>query len=77
MLLYPVLAKEQNKLLLSLKLAVLTIGVNWMMFNSFIGLILSGVMPQMLLRSGIDVAIFFLACIVISKYFVKPDMRRI
>lgn len=74
-LLYPVLAKEQNKLLLSIKLAVLTIGVNWIMFNSFMGLILSGIMSQMLLRSGIDVAIFFLACIVISKYFVKPDMR--
>ncbi len=75
--LYPVLAKEQNKLLLSIKLVVLTIGVNWIMFNSFIGLILSGVMSQMLLRSGIDVAIFFLSCIVISKYFVKPDIRRI
>ena len=49
----------------------LTIGVNWIMFNSFIGLILSGVMSQMLLRSGIDVAIFFLSGIVISKYFVK------
>ncbi len=73
--LYPVLAKEQNKLLLSIKLVILTIGVNWIMFNSFIGLILSGVMSQMLLRSGIDVAIFFLSCIVISKYFVKPDIR--
>ncbi len=67
--LYPVLAK-QNKLLLSFKLAVLTIGVNWIMFNSFIGLIFSDVMPQMLLRSGIDVAILFLSCIVIGKYFV-------
>ena len=74
-ILYPVLAKEQTKLLLSFKLAVLTIGVNWIMFNSFIGLIFSGVMSQMLLRSGIDVAIFFLSCIVISKYFVKPDIR--
>ena len=69
--LYPVLAKEQNKLLLSIKLAVLTIGVNWIMFNSFIGLILSGVMSQMLLRSGIDVAIFFLSCIVINKYLLR------
>lgn len=73
--LYPVLAREKNKLLLSIKLAVLTVGVNWIMFNSFIGLILSGVMPQMLLRSGIDVAVFFLSCIVICKYLVKPVMR--
>lgn len=73
--LYPVLAGERNKLLMSFKLAVLAIGVNWIIFNSFIGLIFSGVMLQMLLRSGIDAAILFLACIVIGKYFVKPDMR--
>ncbi|MFX4262258.1 hypothetical protein ACOBQJ_08650 [Pelotomaculum propionicicum] len=73
--LYPVLAGEQNKLLLSFKLAVLTIGVNWIIFNSFMGLILSGVMPQMLLRSGIDVAVFFLSCLVINTFFVKFDIR--
>lgn len=73
--LYPVLAGERNKLLLSLKLAVLAVGVNWIIFNSFIGLIFSGVMPQMLLRSGIDVAVFFISCHVIGKYFVRPDMR--
>lgn len=73
--LYPVLAREQNKLLLSFKLAVLTVGLNWIVFNSFIGLIFSGVMSQMLLRSGIDVAVFFLSCIVFSKYFATPDIR--
>lgn len=70
--LYPVLAGERNKILLSVNLAVLTVGVNWIIFNSFIGLIFSGVMSQMLLRSGIDVAVFFLSCIVISKYSVRP-----
>ncbi len=75
LVLYPVLAKEQNKLLLSIKLLVQTIGVNWIIFNSFIGLIFSGYMSQMLLRSGIDVAILFLSCTVISKYFIKPNLR--
>lgn len=72
--LYPVFAKEQKKFLLPIKLVVLTIGVNWIIFNSFIGLILSGFMSQMLLRSGIDVAILFLSSIVISKYFIKSDI---
>lgn len=73
-ILYPVLAREQNRLLLSIKLAVLTIGINWIIFNSFIGLIFSGFMSQMLFRSSIDVALFFLSCTVISKYFIKPDL---
>jgi len=74
LVLYPVFAKEPNKLLLSIKLVVLTIGVNWIIFNSFIGLIFSGFMPQVLLRSGIDVIVFFLSSIVINKYFVKPGI---
>lgn len=72
LVLYPVFAKEQNRLLLSVKLVVFTIGVNWIIFNSFIGLIFSGFMQQALLRSGIDVTVFFLSSIVINKYFVKP-----
>lgn len=72
LVLYPVFAKEQDKLLLSVKLVVLTIGVNWIIFNSFIGLIFSGFMTQLLLRSGIDVTVIFLSSIVINKYFVKP-----
>lgn len=71
LVLYPVFAKEQDKLLLSVKLVVLTIGVNWIIFNSFIGLIFSGFMPQVLLRSGIDVTVIFLTSIAINKYFVK------
>lgn len=73
--LYPIFAKGQNKLFLSTKLVVITIGINWIIFNSFIGLILSGVMQQMLLRSGTDVAVFFFTSITIQKYFVKPDIR--
>lgn len=69
--LYPVFAKEQNKLLQSVKLVVVTIGVNWIIFNSFIGLILSSFMPQALLRSGIDVTIFFLTSIIMNNYRVS------
>lgn len=38
----------------------LTIGLNWIIFNSFMGLIIKGAMPQMLLRSGLDVLVLFL-----------------
>lgn len=71
--LYPVFSKEQNKLLQSAKLAILTIGINWIIFNSFIGLIFSGVMTKMLLRSGLDIVVLFLSSIFISRYFVKAD----
>lgn len=75
LVLYPVFAKEQDKLLLSIRLAVLTIGVNWMLFNSFIGLIFSGLMPQALLRSGIDALVLFLSSFVINKYIVKSEIH--
>ncbi len=68
--LYPVYFKNQNKLSLSFKLAVLTIGANWIIFNSFIGLIFSGYMLQMLLRSSIDTVVLFLASIGINKYLL-------
>jgi hypothetical protein len=73
--LYPIFASGKNNLLLSYKLVVLTIGINWIIFNSFIGLIFSGEMYQMLLRSGIDIAVFFFTSIIIQKYFLKSDKR--
>ncbi len=60
-ILYPIFAVTEKISSLSLRLTVITIGVNWILFNSFIGLIFSGVMPQMLLRSSIDTAVLFLA----------------
>lgn len=72
--LYPIFATGQNKYLLSTKLVVLTIGVNWIIFNSFIGLIFSGVMPQMFLRSGIDIAAFFVSSIILQKYVFKTNL---
>jgi hypothetical protein len=70
-ILYPLFARESNKLSISVNLAVLTIGANWMIFNSFIGLIFSGYILQTLLRSGIDMAVLFLISIVVGKYLLK------
>lgn len=68
--LYPIYCKDQNILSLTVKLVILTIGVNWIIFNSFIGLIFNGYMLQMLLRSGIDTAVLFLVSIAINKYLL-------
>jgi hypothetical protein len=70
-LLYPLFGRERNQLAISVNLVVLTIGANWMIFNSFIGLIFNGYMLQTLLRSGIDAAVLFLISLVVSKYLVK------
>ncbi|MCD8511730.1 MAG: hypothetical protein LRY73_19010 [Bacillus sp. (in: Bacteria)] len=74
--LYPIFASGQNKSFLSFKLVVLTIGINWILFNSFIGFIFSGVLYEMLLRSGVDIAVFFIASLMIQKYLVKLDVPR-
>jgi len=58
-ILYPIYAATAKISLLPVRLTVVTIGLNWIFFNSFIGLIFSGVMPQMLLRSNIDIAVLF------------------
>lgn len=73
-ILYPIFAGDRNKSSMSVKLAVLTIGANWMIFNSFIGLIFNGYLLQTLLRSGIDVIVLFLVSIVVSRYLVKTDI---
>lgn len=49
---------------------VATIGVNWIIFNCFIGLIIKGFMPQMLFRSGVDVTILFISSVIIDKYIM-------
>jgi hypothetical protein len=48
----------------SLNISVFTLGINWIVFNSFIGMIFSGTILQMLLRSGIDVAVIFITTII-------------
>lgn len=39
---------------------VLTLGVNWIWFNSFIGLIAKGLIGQMILRSVVDVGVIYI-----------------
>ena len=71
-ILYPLLVfeKKQGSIGISLRF-IATIGVNWMFFNSFMGLIIKGAMTQMLLRSGLDVVVLFLASAVVCKYIIK------
>lgn len=67
-ILYPLLSFEKKQYCITLRF-IGTIGVNWIIFNCFMGLIKKGVMPQMLLRSGLDVVALFLASAIIEKYF--------
>jgi len=65
--LYPLLGFKKKPYSMSIRF-IATIGSNWMIFNSFIGLILKGAMLQMILRSGLDVAVLALASIIVEKY---------
>jgi len=67
--LYPMFVRPHGPTMISVEVSVLTIGINWILFNSFIGLIFSGLMPQMLLRSGLDVAVLFLTSLAALAYF--------
>ena len=66
-LLYPMFVLNRNKTLSF----IVTIGLNWMIFNIFIGLIMKGAMPQMVIRSGLDIVMMFVASIVVDKYIFK------
>jgi hypothetical protein len=73
-ILYPLLVFEKKQCGIGIPLRfIATIGVNWMIFNSFIGLIMKGTMPQMLLRSGLDVVVLFLASVVVGKYIIRSN----
>lgn len=52
---------------------ILTIGINWIIFNSFIGMIMAGTIGQMLLRSGVDILVLFLANIFHNKFFKNNE----
>ncbi|MEN6349699.1 MAG: hypothetical protein ABFD08_09940 [Syntrophomonas sp.] len=69
-ILYPVLFSERKWIQVPIKL-ILTIGVNWIIFNSFIGLIMKGAMPEVLLRSGVDVVVLFIASCIIGQFVIK------
>lgn len=53
----------------------LTIELNWIIFNSFMGLIIKGIMPQMLLRSGLDVLVLFLISAGLEKLLSWHQIR--
>jgi hypothetical protein len=60
-----------NMKLYNTKLIILTIGLNWIIFNSFIGLIFKGVMPQMILRSIIDTFVLYVIVMILEIIKVK------
>lgn len=66
-ILYPLLTFGKKHFGVSLRF-ILVIGINWIIFNSFMGLITKGLMTQMLFRSGVDVIILFISAIVLDKY---------
>jgi hypothetical protein len=51
------------------KLSVLTIGLNWIWFNSFIGLISKGMILSMLSRSMVDTIAIYVAVVLVTAYF--------
>ena len=54
---------------------ILTLGINWIWFNSFMGLILKDTIGQMLLRSGIDVLALFIGVKLYEQVIVKKSNR--
>lgn len=72
-LLYPVLLSERKRIHVPVRF-ILIIGLNWILFNSFMGLIMKGAMPQALLRSGLDVIILFIASCIIGRFMIKPEL---
>lgn len=67
----------KNENIMTVKLSLLTIGLNWVIFNSFIGLIFKGLMWQMLLRSGLDIIPFFAITIFLNTLYKKSENKNI
>ncbi|WP_167957350.1 hypothetical protein [Anaerosporobacter faecicola] len=58
----------------TIQIMVLTVGINWIWFNCFIGLILKGTFLKMLLRSGLDVLFVTIGCLV-ANYIIKRKQK--
>ena len=71
-ILYPLLSNERKAYIMPVRF-ILIIGLNWIIFNSFMGLILKNTMPQMLLRSGLDVLVLFIDSYIIGRFILKKD----
>lgn len=76
-ILYPIFCEDKNIVRQSFKLVVITIGLSWVIFNSFIGWIIDGAMGQVLIRSGLDVVIFFITVVISNKYLKKQNFKQI
>ena len=69
---YPTLFSKEKWTSVPIRL-LFTIGLNWIIFNSFMGLITKDAMSDSLLRSGSDVVSLFIATCIIGKFIIKPD----
>lgn len=67
-LLYPIYFNKKNTFISSLNSSVFTLGINWIIFNSFIGMIYTDTILQAILRSGVDVIVIFIVIIFLNKY---------
>lgn len=70
-ILRPIFYKDKNLLRQSFKLVVISIGLSWIIFNSFIGWIIDGAMLQSLIRSGLDIVIIFITVLIGNKICSK------
>lgn len=74
-ILYPLLTFKKKQYHIPLRL-IGAIGVNWIIFNFFIGLIMNGAIPQVILRSGLDVMMLFIASTLITKKSINEREGR-
>ena len=70
-MIYPAFGKQKSPAILSIKTMIFTVGLSWLIFNLFIGLIFAGAMAELLLRGGLDVLAIFLAALVWNKSSIK------
>lgn len=66
-LLIPIFSSEKSEVRKCIKITALTIGLSWIIFNSFIGFVFQGELWNLLLRSGLDVLTIFLATYLLWK----------
>ncbi len=60
-LLFPIFSNDLTVGRRCFQIAVVILGISWMIFNSFIGFIFKGELWNLLMRSGLDVVTVFLA----------------
>lgn len=57
-----------------IQLLVWSVGVNWVWFNCFMGLILKGLFLKMFLRGGLDILVITIGCMV-TRYFLREKCK--